>query len=185
MTETPPAIWLAGYLNRSSADIVEMAHLFQAEVIVDICNLSDESQNNLDRCQNLRDMLNAQGIEFHLAGRQLGVHPTVPDHSIHIGLDSLMRGFADYMRTDRFKQGIRQLVSMAKTKRTIVISANDDNNVNSRTLLADYLFLVENFSVFHIVSGEGIHQHRPTQSARVDLDGIVYDRTETNRLYYH
>ena len=185
MTDQPPSLWLTGYLDRSAVDIVQMADCFEATAIVDVCDLSDNPARMMDRSQRLRELLNAANISFHLAGRQLGVFPAASNHCAHTGLEFFMRGFADHMRTDVFTTGIKQLVSLAKRNRIIVINGDSDIEVTSRTLIADYLFLIEGFKIYHILQGESVQEHRPSLSARVDLDGLIYDRAQTDQKFYH
>ena len=185
MTDQPPSLWLTGYQDRSAVDIVQMADCFEATAVVDVCDLSDNPAHMMDRSQRLRELLNAANISFHHAGRQLGVVPTASNHSTHTGLEFSMRGFADHMRTDVFTTGIKQLVSLAKRNRIIVINGDSDFEMTSRTLIADYLFLIEGFKVYHILPGDGVQQHSPTPAARVELDGIVYDRAQTDQKFYH
>ncbi len=185
MSDSQPVIWLTGYQNRALTDIVNLAHRYRADSIVDVCDISDAPESNLGWYQDLRNLLRSISVTFHVAGYQLGVFPYASDHCAHIGLELHMRGFAEHMRTELFKQGIRKVISLARDSRTIVINGNNDFEDSSRMLIADYLFLMEGFRVFHILPDEKICEHRPTHSARVEAEGIIYDRAESKCLLYH
>ena len=106
MTDRQTTIPTAGYASRSVDDVLNATRRFKVEALVVIAPQSPglaSTQNSLLKL--LRDKIDASGIDFHLAGRQLGVgslaiRPSVPESS--------MNECAGHLRTGRFTQGIRQ-----------------------------------------------------------------------------
>ncbi len=185
MNKTPPVIRLTGYYDRSAMALVELARSYRIKTIVDICDRADESVNAFENCRTLREILHNNGITLHLAGRQLTVFPMSSDHSIHTSLDLTLRGFAEHMCSDLFKIAIDQLTALARKQLTLVIGGDDEFEVESRYLLADYLFLIEGFQVLHLAQDETISEHQPTSMARVGLNDIIYDRLADEPRRYH
>ncbi len=72
--QSAAAIWLGGNMARSIVDIVN------------ICDASQDPVNGDGRRSNSRELLYDAGVAFHLAGRQLGVHPASSYSSVHTGL---------------------------------------------------------------------------------------------------
>ncbi len=185
MTEKQTEIWLTGHRNQSVAELVKRVGYYRIEVVVDICIPADRSDDSDEYYRNLRKSLDRSEIVLHLAGRQLGVFSASPIRTVHNDRELIARGFSKYMRPGLFQVGIGQLASLASKQRTLVISGDSEPEAKSRMLIADYLFLMADFRVFHILQNDTIREHEPTESAWFDLGEIDCDRSAIQHHRYH
>lgn len=81
------------------------------------------------------------------------------------------RGYADYMDTDAFAEGMARLRAAAADGRTAIMCAEKDWRGCHRGLISDYL-KVRGFEVVHILDDGKIEPHPYTKPARL-RDGIL------------
>ena len=83
------------------------------------------------------------------------------------------RGYADYMQTDAFADGLARLIAMSRTKRTAIMCAEAVPWRCHRSLIADAL-LVRGISVIEIFSESNWRDHALTSFAHVEGTRITY-----------
>jgi hypothetical protein len=92
------------------------------------------------------------------------------------------RGYADYMSTDEFAQGIDRLIDLAKKKRTVIMCAEAVPWRCHRSLVGDAL-LVRGIAVEDIMSATSIRPHKLTEFAKVDGQQITYPAGKNLELF--
>ncbi|HYM40104.1 MAG TPA: DUF488 domain-containing protein [Thermoplasmata archaeon] len=90
------------------------------------------------------------------------------------------RGYADYMDSEAFLEGVRRLVERAKTHRTAIMCAEAVPWRCHRNLLADAL-TVRGVRVIHILSPGKTQDHSLTPFARVHGERLTYPARGTKR----
>ena len=83
--------------------------------------------------------------------------------------NSGFRGYADYMETDAFREGIQQLLEIANKGRTAIMCAEAVWWRCHRSLIADHL-KASGVVVTHILSATKTEPHPYTSAARI-IDG--------------
>jgi len=83
------------------------------------------------------------------------------------------QGYADYMLTDEFHEGINQLKREAMIKTTVYMCSEALWWRCHRAMVSDFL-KAENWSVFHITSAGKVIPHPYTKPATVENGRIVY-----------
>lgn len=95
-------------------------------------------------------------------------------HSINTGWQNeSFRGYADYMQTAAFENGINDLIDIARQKRTAIMCAEAVPWRCHRSLVSDAL-LVRGIGVEDIMNEKTFKPHKLTQFARVDGLRISY-----------
>jgi uncharacterized protein (DUF488 family) len=98
----------------------------------------------------------------------------VNKYSINTGLrNAFFRGYADYMATQGFREGLDRLLQLAKTKRTAIMCAEAVPWRCHRSLIGDAL-LVRGVHVEDIMSATSSRPHEMTSFAKVEGLNIVY-----------
>jgi uncharacterized protein (DUF488 family) len=123
----------------------------------------------------LREAAENLGIVYHWAGRQLGGHRSARPDSPHLALDRELRGYADYMETDRFQRSATQLVSLATKSTTAILCAERSPQRCHRRLIADYLTL-RGVEVIHLLDRGDARPHQLSAEARRESAQLIYDR---------
>jgi uncharacterized protein (DUF488 family) len=116
------------------------------------------------------------GIRYVWLGRELGGFRRASHDSKHSALENdSFRGYADYMSTEPFRQGIAQLLELASGARTAVMCAEQLWWRCHRSMIADHLTGVHGLTVRHISTETRVDEHRLRPFVRVSGDELIYD----------
>ena len=185
MSSTEKIIWTAGYGGRTIDTFLNILTAFHIDAVVDIRAVPLRRCSSQISLDELREALDLRDIRFHQAGHQLGSIRKTSEDSPHIALNKALRGFAEHMSTDVFKQGVKQLTSLTKQMRVMLVTQYDDYEKCHRKLLADYLLLTEGYTFIHILGSNLVEKHSLTNSVRFQFDSIVYDGFKEQNLVVH
>ncbi len=143
------------------------------ERLVDVRHYPSSSIVPWTNHDTLRDLLAEDGIAYvHLVN--LGGYRKPEPGSRNKGLRNAgFRGYADYMSSDPFLQGLDKLLSLARAGRTAVLCAEAVPWRCHRSLLSDAL-LARGAHVVHILGPGRIQDHRLTSSAKVHGGRVSY-----------
>jgi uncharacterized protein (DUF488 family) len=83
------------------------------------------------------------------------------------------RGYADYMRTDRFRDALEALIELARTRRTAIMCAEALWWRCHRRLISDAL-VIRGWDVLHIGSDGSVSHHELSEFAVVEGTTISY-----------
>ena len=83
------------------------------------------------------------------------------------------RGFADYMETPAFEEGLMELLNLASEKRTTILCAEAVPWRCHRSLIADAL-LSRGTKALHILTAQKADEHRLTSFGRIENGRVVY-----------
>src|SRR6185295_12975603 len=105
-----------------------------------------------------------------------GLRKPMPE-SLNQGWRNLsFRGFADYMQTSDFREGLEQLLKTAQTQRVVIMCAEAVPWRCHRSLIADAV-QVRGESVGHIMTPDRLDVHKLTSWARVEGESITYPKS--------
>ncbi|MGH7972849.1 MAG: DUF488 family protein, partial [Limisphaerales bacterium] len=90
------------------------------------------------------------------------------------------RGFADYMQTEEFTQGVEQLLELAKAGKPALMCAEAVPWRCHRSLIADAL-LARGILAEHIISTTSCKLHTLIPFAVVDGTRVTYPKSESNQ----
>ncbi len=167
--------WTLGYGDRTISEFIDLLASYNLDTVVDIRLFPAAGEDFHFRKNALKQVLNSNGIELHLAGHQFGGPRSEVEDSPHVALQKRMRGYADYMSTPAFKKEIKNLVDLCRNRRLVIVNEQKDFEQCHRKLLADYLYLVEGVKLIHITGRETFQEHCVTFSAQYQFDTIIYD----------
>lgn len=169
-------IYTAGHSNRSSEELIRLLDDAHIKTLVDV-RTHPISRRHPQFCSDtLRTTIEASGIQYHWAGRQLGgMRKPVPG-SPHTALkEDGLRGYADYMDSENFKIAATQLIRLAKRAPLAILCAERLPQHCHRSLIADYLTL-QGLPVIHLLDPENSLQHQFSAELRRESLAPVYDR---------
>ena len=164
----PITIWTIGHSTRTEDKFKEILLAHEIEALVDVRSYPGSRRLPHFNKESLAESLPRIGIEYHHEKR-LGGRRTARKDSKNTGLrDPGFRGYADYMETPEFKEGIEALLEIAKKSRTAFMCAEAFYLRCHRSLISDYL-TVQGHDVIHIVDAKSVKRHSYTSAARVTL----------------
>ncbi len=101
-------IYTLGTDRRSEEDFIEILHAYSVGSVVDVRSFPKSRVPFFTR-ENLAELLEGEGIEYHYLGRELG--------GFRKG------GYVSYLVTDDFMRGIELLESIARQKLSVIVCA--------------------------------------------------------------
>jgi uncharacterized protein (DUF488 family) len=121
----------------------------------------------------LETVLNESGIQYHHLSKLGGLRHTTKV-SVNLGWHNLsFRGFADYMQTSFFLQGIEELEILGKKYKSVIMCAEAVPWRCHRSLIADFLTL-RKWKVFHITSKKSAKLHELTSFLHIENGQLIY-----------
>ncbi|MGA7837497.1 MAG: DUF488 domain-containing protein [Ignavibacteriaceae bacterium] len=159
-------IWTIGHSTRSIEEFVEMLLTFNIEVLVDVRSFPGSKRFPQFNKENLAESLLANRIEYvHIL--RLGGRRTPKKDSKNTGWKhKSFRGYADYMETEYFKEGIDELIKIAGKRKTVIMCSEAVWWKCHRSMISDYLKL-NGWTVLHIMDKMKADEHPYTQPAKI------------------
>ena len=174
MKEENKTIWTIGHSTRSFEEFVAMLHPFNIELVADIRSFPGSRKFPQYNKETLAVTLPQNNIQYiHL--KSLGGRRKVkPDSKNTAWKNAAFRGYADYMETAFFKEGIAELEKIALKQRTAYMCSEAVWWRCHRSMVSDYLKLNE-WKVMHImgIGKEEIHPY--TTPARIINGELSYE----------
>ena len=162
-------IYTIGHSNRSFPDFIAMLKSFQVRLIVDVRSLPGSRKYPHFDKEQLENSLPEENIHYmhllSLGGRRRARKDTKNTGWRH----PAFRGYADYMETDAFGEGIRELESQAMKHTTAYMCSEAVWWSCHRSMISDYLKL-RGWDVQHIMNVGIAKEHPYTSPARI-VDG--------------
>ncbi len=163
------SIWTIGHSTLAIEEFIERLNSFEIQVLADVRSFPGSRRYPHFNKENLTQSLAAAGIEY-LHFKDLGGRRRArPDSHNVAWRNESFRGYADYMETEGFKQGIARLLEVARDRRTAIMCSEAVWWRCHRSLISDYL-KVSGVEVFHIMTA-GKSQDHPYTSAATIVEG--------------
>jgi len=168
------SIWTIGHSTRTFEEFIALLHAFKIELIADVRNYPGSRkypQYNKDALEVALPQNNIQYLHLkNLGGRRK------PDRdSKNIGWRHVaFRGYADYMETAAFKEGIEELQKVAAKQRTAYMCSEAVWWRCHRAMISDYLKL-HGWNVMHIMNIGKAEEHPYTSPARIINGALNYE----------
>lgn len=168
-----PTIWTVGHSTRPIAAFLELIESAAITLIVDVRRFPASRRYPHYNQHPLAEMLATARIGY-LALPILGGRRQPHQDSPHTAWrNSSFRGYADYMDTEQFRQGIDQVESVAANERIALMCAEALWWRCHRALIADYL-KVQGYDVIHLLSPSKHEPHPYTSAARISDGKLTY-----------
>lgn len=167
-------IWTIGHSTRTLEAFEAMLQSFQIELVTDIRSFPGSRkfpQFNKEALEISLPAINIQYIHLKSLGGRRKVNPGSKNTAWR---HPAFRGYADYMETDAFKAGIKELEEMAVKKRTAYMCSEAVWWRCHRSMVSDYL-KVRGWKVMHIMDTGKAEEHPYTAPARIVNGGLSYE----------
>ena len=166
-------IYTIGHSTRTLKEFIELLKEYSIEQVIDVRTVPKSRyapQFNQDR---LKKTLKQAGIKYFHSIKLGGFRHAKKD-SVNLGWKNFsFRGFADYMQTEDFEEGIKELLKLSKNKKTAIMCAEAVPWRCHRSLVSDIL-THKKINVIHILSKTNSYEHKITPFARFKKNKIYY-----------
>jgi uncharacterized protein (DUF488 family) len=167
-------IWTIGHSTHSFEEFVAMLHSFGIESIADIRSYPGSRRFPQFNKEALEISLPQNKIKYvhliNLGGRR----KANPDSKNTAWRNVAFRGYADYMETDVFKDGINELEKIALKQQTAYMCSEALWWRCHRSMISDYLKL-RGWKVMHILGKGKAEEHSYTSPARIVNGELNYE----------
>lgn len=173
MIQKKITIFTIGHSTRPIEDFLEILKHYAITEVVDIRTIPKSRHNPQFNGPELAHVLRNHHIGYRHQKNLGGLRHTNP-HSINTAWrNASFRGYADYMQTEEFKDGIKELIKIAQEKTVVIMCAEAVPWRCHRSLIGDAL-LVREIEVEDIYSITSSKPHTLTPWAVVNKTTITY-----------
>ncbi|HJV65518.1 MAG TPA: DUF488 domain-containing protein [Geomonas sp.] len=178
--EAPPrespdlTIYTMGHSTHDLDSFIELLRLYRIEEVVDVRTIPRSRHNPQFNKESLSPFLRVRRIKYLHLKELGGLRRHVKDDPRNAGwLNASFRGFADYMQTGDFREGLEILLRVARQRTTVIMCAEAVPWRCHRSLIGDALS-VRGIEVIDIISASSARRHVITPMAKVDGTEITY-----------
>jgi uncharacterized protein (DUF488 family) len=173
----PGLVLTIGHSTRAQDDFIALLQAHGVKRLVDVRTIPRSRHNPQFNSDAIALALQRAGIGYVHMKALGGLRHPRPDSPNTGWRNAGFRGFADYMQTQEFADGLRKLIDLARTKPTAIMCAEAVPWRCHRSLIADAL-LVNGYQVEDIESLKRTRPHSLTPWARVEGSRITYPTAE-------
>ena len=167
------SLWTIGHSTLSIEEFIDRLKSFEIEVLVDVRSFPGSRRYPHFNQENLSAALAEVQIGYqHL--RELGGRRRARSDSLNLAWrNESFRGYADYMETAEFREGIERLLTIAGKQRVAIMCSEAVWWRCHRSMISDYL-KVKGIDVRHIMGSGKSEPHPFTSAARVVNGELSY-----------
>lgn len=167
-----PVIFTIGHSTHPIDEFVALLHAHGIEQVVDVRTIPRSRHNPQFNKDALQISLPEASIRYKHIEKLGGLRHTSKD-SINLGWrNRSFRGYADYMATSEFFEGLEALIKIAETRVTVIMCAEVLPWRCHRSLIADAL-IKKGWLVRDIICGTKATPHKLTPFLKVKK-GLLY-----------
>jgi len=163
------SLWTIGHSTLSIEDFINRLKSFEIQLLADVRSYPGSRRYPHFNKENLNVSLADAGIRYDHFPELGGRRRARPDSLNMTWRNESFRGYADYMETNEFRQGVERLLELAAKQRLAIMCSEAVWWRCHRSLISDYL-KVKGIEVNHIMSIGKAEPHPFTSAAGV-VDG--------------
>lgn len=171
----PHTIYTIGHSTHTIEVFLSMLASFNIKMVVDIRSLPGSNKYPQFNQDELKESLKNVGINYihciELGGRRKAKKDSKNTRCNNVSF----KGYADYMETKEFKNGIKDLKILALKQPTVYMCSEAVWWRCHRSMVSDYL-KADGWEILHIMGVGKFQEHKYTSPARiVDGEVVYYD----------
>ena len=150
-----------------------MLRAYNIQLLADVRTVPRSRKNPQFGIELLPGELESAGISYLHLKSLGGLRHAARDSSNTGWRNASFRGYADYMATDGFRQGLDELEALARRQCSAIMCAESLPWRCHRWLIADAL-TVAGWQVYHIMSKKSARLHELTKFLHVENGALTY-----------
>ena len=174
--EENKTLWTIGHSTHTLDVFIEMLQSFNIELLADIRRFPGSRKFPQFNKDSLEKSIAENKIEYTHLENLGGRRKVKPDTENTTWRNASFRGYADYMETPQFKEGLETLEKLALQKRTAIMCSEAVWWRCHRSMVSDAL-KVQGWKVMHIMGVDKAQEHPFTQPAKI-VDGELSYKEE-------
>jgi uncharacterized protein (DUF488 family) len=175
--EPAQSLFTLGHSTRGLDEFTSLLRAHGIGQLVDVRTVPRSRHNPQFNKDVLGKSLRARRINYRHMKELGGLRHARKDSLVNAGWrNASFRGYADFMQTPEFANGLKKLVSIAARKTTAILCAEAVPWRCHRSMIADAL-TVRGFEVRHIMSPTNARLHKVNPMARLRAGRVTYPRS--------
>ena len=166
-------VWTIGHSTRPVEEFLGLLASCHIETIADVRRFPGSRKYPQYGQEALAATLAQHAIGYHWLQALGGRRPVSPDSPNVTWRNASFRGYADYMASAGFAQGLEQLLELARRSRTTLMCAEAVWWRCHRSMIADAL-CARGVKVLHIMDDNHVTLHPMTSPARIVGGHLTY-----------
>ena len=175
------AIFTVGHSTLLIERFIALLHIYGIKCLADIRTVPRSRHNPEFNGDALGPVLKPENIDYVPLPALGGLRRARKDSPNTGWRNTSFRGYADYMQTEAFEEGLATLIHMSRQKCTAIMCAEAVPWRCHRSLVADALS-VRGIPAVEILSESSYRMHKLTPFARVEGDQITYPPEQATLL---
>lgn len=167
--DTSPAVLTVGHSTRTAEELIGLLEAHGATLIADVRKMPRSKRNPRFNAETLSAELKKHGIGYLHLPSLGGLRRPRPDSPNTGWRNESFRGYADYMQTPEFQEGLEEIISLRGEERPCLMCAEAVPWRCHRRIIADAL-LARGFAVGHVLGESRLQTHTLTPWARIEPD---------------
>ncbi|MHB8660761.1 MAG: DUF488 domain-containing protein [Minisyncoccota bacterium] len=173
-----PVIFTIGHSTHPIEEFVGLLKMYGVKEVADVRSIPMSGHNPQFNTDPLKESLQQAHIKYKHLKKLGGLRHSKKD-SINLGWHNVsFRGFADYMASPEFEEGLEALIKIAGLRNTAIMCAEAVPWRCHRSLIADAL-IKKGWVVRDIMSRTSAPKHRLTSFLRVKKGQLTYPAPKT------
>ena len=175
---TKPVIFTIGHSTHPIGEFIELLKAHDIQEIIDVRSIPKSRHNPQFNSKELKQSLQQAHVRYKLLKKLGGLRHTKED-SINLGWhNTSFRGYADYMASPEFKEGLEALMKIASVRNVAIMCAEAVPWRCHRSLIADAL-TKKGWLVRDIMSRTSATRHHLTLFLKVKKGQLIYPAPKT------
>jgi uncharacterized protein (DUF488 family) len=175
ISDQSPRIWTIGHSTRKIDVLISLVEENGIKLVADVRMYPGSKRHPQFGREALAKSLSDVGIRYEHFPELGGRRKPKPGSRNTAWRNEMFRGYADYMETEDFRNGIARLVDLAeKTGPAAIMCAEAVWWRCHRSLISDYL-KVRGVEVLHILDHSKVEPHPFTSAARIVNGELSYE----------
>ena len=175
-------IFTIGHSTKTIEEFLDLLFSFDIKVLADIRRLPGSRKYPQFDQDNLRKSLEENGIEYIYIEDLGGRRKVSPDSKNTTWRNKSFQGYADYMETESFENGVKELEKLALEKNTAMMCSEAVWWRCHRSMVSDY-FKAKGWEVLHIMALGKATEHPYTAPARIIGNQVFYSEENDNQTF--
>jgi uncharacterized protein (DUF488 family) len=167
------SLWTIGHSTFSIEDFIERLKSFEIQLLADVRSYPGSRRYPHFNKEKLNASLAGADVRSEHFPELGGRRRARPDSLNLTWRNESFRGYADYMETNEFRQGVERLLDLAAKQRLAIMCSEAVWWRCHRSLISDYL-KVKGIDVNHIMSIGKAEPHPFTSAARIVNGELSY-----------
>jgi len=168
------SIWTAGHSNKPIEQFLGILQGHGIERVIDVRRFAASHKWPHFNAGNLEGSLREAGIDYALLPELGGRRKARPDSPHSAWRVEAFRGYADFMDTPEFAEGLARVIALATERRSALMCAEALPWRCHRSLIADAL-IARGWVALEILSEKEARPRKLPAFARLERTRVIYD----------